>query len=275
MRVLLVEDNVFDLKLQRAALRELGFQNVVIARDGGEAYSTLERWPIYDLIISDWNMPRFDGLALFKSARERWPKVPFMMLTSNDSMEHVKEAMDAGVDAYLVKPFSLDSMRENILQTFEVQAAGGRKKRTGKERRRGTRIPTLDELIKNLDTDETAPALLELNTFLRAIDQFFSRPPGRDDTGGNEKAAEMLQQSAEALKAQGQEFGHAAVPVLVDQLTGFIATIDEPDVFQSEVIKLHGESIHAILVGRDTLATEEDREILFNGLRSAIERTSG
>jgi hypothetical protein len=129
-------------------------------------------------------------------------------------------------------------------------------------------------LIKNLESDESIPALLELNTFLRAIDQFFSRPPGRSDTSGNEKAAEMLQQSAEALKAQGQEFGHEAIPMLVDQLTGFIATIDEPDEFQSEVIKLHGESVHAILVSRDTLATEEDREILFTGLRSAIERTS-
>jgi len=119
MQVLLVEDNKFALNLAKSALGELGFETIVVARDGEEAIRAMENHPHFQLIISDWNMPKVTGLDLLKTARQRWPGVPFVMLTSNDSMTHVGEAQESGVFAYIVKPFSLAGLRKQIDAAFQ------------------------------------------------------------------------------------------------------------------------------------------------------------
>ena len=82
MRVLLVEDNPFELKVAKSALRELGFVTIVNAADGRQAVEMMEHYPSINLIISDWNMPHVSGIKLLEIARQRWPGVPFVMRLS-------------------------------------------------------------------------------------------------------------------------------------------------------------------------------------------------
>lgn len=131
LRVLLVEDSEFALNLEKQALRELGFQAVVVARDGQEAYDTLEQFETINLIVSDWNMPNLDGLELLKAARRNWPGIPFVLLTINDSVEHLAEARKNGVDAYVIKPFSLDILRDKIISAIRRRLALGGAYRLG------------------------------------------------------------------------------------------------------------------------------------------------
>jgi two-component system chemotaxis response regulator CheY len=123
MQVLYVEDNEFALNLGKTALQKMGFKTVIVAKDGQEAIDTIEHFPDIKLIISDWNMPKVSGIDLLHIARERWPGVPFVMVTSNDSVEHVAEARRSGVFAYVLKPFTLHGLRKkNHLR--HSQAAG-------------------------------------------------------------------------------------------------------------------------------------------------------
>ena len=272
LRVLLVEDNAFDLNLERTGLRELGCRDIVVAYDGTEAFNTLAAGSTYDLIISDWNMPEFDGLQLFLAARERWPDVPFMMLTNNDSAAHVRKAMIAGVDSYLVKPFSVESLREKIVLALEPPPPGGRRApESPDEGRRPAGSPVGDH-IRKIETEEDFPAKSELTAFLGAIDSAFADPADLARQAGVKGGVDDLALAADELMEQGLRLGHDLVPQIVGQLVEFMGRIDAPTPLQVEVMKLHVESIHAIFSGRGALSSEENHALLLDGLRSAIEK---
>lgn len=123
LNVLLVEDNAFAQRLARQVLTQLGVQNVTVVKDGQAAIDTLEDKEFQcDLIISDWNMPNVTGLQLLQHVRKTWDKMPFLMLTGNQTAEFVQQARANRVDAYVIKPFSPMQLRQKICAIFNIKA---------------------------------------------------------------------------------------------------------------------------------------------------------
>ncbi|HEM45751.1 MAG TPA: sigma-54-dependent Fis family transcriptional regulator, partial [Alphaproteobacteria bacterium] len=103
-RILIVDDEPAAGDYLRVLLEERGF-DVRCTGNGIEALIALENQS-YDLVISDIRMPQMDGLELLSHLKERWPEVPAIMLTANDAVEDVVEAIHLGAINYLVKPAS-------------------------------------------------------------------------------------------------------------------------------------------------------------------------
>jgi two-component system chemotaxis response regulator CheY len=119
MQVMVVDDQRAMRNLVRSSLNELGCGQVTECADGREALETLRRQPAH-LVISDMNMPVMDGLALLRAMRAE-PNligVGFIMLTSRGEAELVREAIAAGVNNYLVKPFTMATLRRKIEAVF-------------------------------------------------------------------------------------------------------------------------------------------------------------
>ena len=115
IRVLLVEDDVTTRKTFRAMLNELGIHQVFESKDGEEAniFVDIEASDV-DLVISDWNMPNKDGIDFLLNLRERKPNLPFIMVTGRSDANSVQDAVNAGVTAYLRKPFSVNELETKI-----------------------------------------------------------------------------------------------------------------------------------------------------------------
>ncbi len=114
---LTVDDSKVVRKLVSAMLIQLGFE-VKEAADGKEALELCEQIKP-DCILLDWNMPIMDGLAFIKEFRKN-PKntgVKIIFCTSENDFPKIKEAMDAGADEYIMKPFDLELIRSKFIQT--------------------------------------------------------------------------------------------------------------------------------------------------------------
>ncbi|MCC6598355.1 MAG: response regulator [Alphaproteobacteria bacterium] len=116
MNVLIVDDYSTMLRIIKNLLKQLGFNNVDEASDGGMAYEKLTNKP-YGLVISDWNMEPVTGLDLLKKIRassESFKAVPFIMITAESKTENVIMAKQAGVSNYIVKPFNAETLKMKI-----------------------------------------------------------------------------------------------------------------------------------------------------------------
>jgi two-component system, chemotaxis family, chemotaxis protein CheY len=115
--ILLVDDQDTFLEIMKAMLRQLGFRNVVVAKDGPKAVATLTRAADpYGLVISDWNMQPMTGLQLLQTVRADpvLAATPFIMVTGEASKDRVVAALGAGVTGYIVKPISLDTLKKKL-----------------------------------------------------------------------------------------------------------------------------------------------------------------
>ena len=119
LSVLVVDDQASIRAMIKQALGALGIREIAEAGDGEEALGRLNTRQIH-LVISDFTMPRMDGLALLKAVRADpiRKQVGFIMLTSRGEAELVKEAIDAGVNNYLTKPFAIGLLRKKIESVF-------------------------------------------------------------------------------------------------------------------------------------------------------------
>lgn len=117
--VLVVDDQMTIRALVRNGLQQLGFREIGEAPDGEEALRILVQRPA-NLIISDYNMPKLDGLGLLRAVRSHPPikSTAFIMLTGRADSELVKRAAQFGVNNYLVKPFTVAVLRQKIEQVF-------------------------------------------------------------------------------------------------------------------------------------------------------------
>lgn len=116
LSVLVVEDDIDMARLIEAILRDMGATNVSRAKNGKQAIDNLRRnLHIYDLIISDWEMPEISGLELLREIRLRRPELPFLMLTVNTGSEEILAAKNARVTAYMSKPFRAGDLKKKIL----------------------------------------------------------------------------------------------------------------------------------------------------------------
>jgi two-component system, chemotaxis family, chemotaxis protein CheY len=119
IRVLVVDDQLTMRALVRSALQEIGFRDISDAGDGEEGLAALISKPA-QLVISDFNMPKLDGLGFLRAVRAHEPvkKTAFIMLTGRADKELVQRAMQYGVNNYIMKPFSPATLREKIEQVF-------------------------------------------------------------------------------------------------------------------------------------------------------------
>ncbi|MBI2890027.1 MAG: response regulator [Nitrospirae bacterium] len=122
IRILLVDDFATMRKIIRNLLKQIGYENVEEAEDGLMA---LERLKVntFGLVISDWNMPRMTGLDMLKAIRadDGLKSLPVLMVTAENELEKVKNAISAGVNNYIVKPFTAKTLLEKLGQVFESQ----------------------------------------------------------------------------------------------------------------------------------------------------------
>ena len=115
LRVLVVDDEEEIRDLIQNILRDLGIARVHLAENGERAWQRLSRTELeYDLVISDWLMPRMDGLELLQKMRRFGSETPFMMLTVKVTGEAVSAAMEAGVTLYVAKPFTYGDFSKKV-----------------------------------------------------------------------------------------------------------------------------------------------------------------
>jgi two-component system chemotaxis response regulator CheY len=115
LRVLVVDDEEEIRELIQEILRDLGIVRVHLAENGEMAWQRLSRSELdYDLVISDWLMPRMDGLELLQKMRQFGSETLFMMLTVKVTGEAVAAAVESGVTLYVAKPFTYGDFSKKV-----------------------------------------------------------------------------------------------------------------------------------------------------------------
>jgi two-component system chemotaxis response regulator CheY len=120
MRILVVDDFSTMRRIIKNILKQIGFANVDEAENGQAALAKIGDGGNYDFVISDWNMPEMTGIELLKQVRanEATKDLPFLMVTAEAKKENVVEAVKAGVNNYIVKPFTAEVLQEKISKIF-------------------------------------------------------------------------------------------------------------------------------------------------------------
>lgn len=115
IKILIVDDFATMRRIMKNILKQIGFTNIHEADDGTTALEELKK-NNFDLIISDWNMPKMTGLELLKTVRadQAYKEVPFLMVTAEAQKQNVIEAVQAGVSNYVVKPFTAEAISEKL-----------------------------------------------------------------------------------------------------------------------------------------------------------------
>ncbi len=120
MKILVVDDSSTMRRIIINTLNKLGYKNVVEASNGLEALAVLKENPDVSLILTDWNMPEMDGLTFVQTLRKSktFGKVPIIMITTMGAKEDIVKALKAGVNNYIVKPFTPQILKEKIEQVM-------------------------------------------------------------------------------------------------------------------------------------------------------------
>lgn len=115
MRFLVVDDSSTMRRIIINTLNKLGYTDVIEASNGREGIDRAAASPI-DVIITDWNMPEVSGIEFIRTIRtqDKTSKTPVLMVTTNAAKDDIVEALHAGVNNYVVKPFTPDTMKEKI-----------------------------------------------------------------------------------------------------------------------------------------------------------------
>ncbi len=139
VRVLVVDDEPVATEAVLSALNKLNISRIRRAADGEAALEIFRQNPDIGLIIADWAMPGADGVSLLQAVRQIKPNVPFFMVTGNATEKHVQQALAAGVDGYIAKPFRPRQLHQKIDRVLtqryaETQVPGSFKRAFGVER---------------------------------------------------------------------------------------------------------------------------------------------
>ncbi len=120
MKILVVDDFSTMRRIIKNLLRDIGFTNVTEADDGTSALPMLEKGN-FDFIITDWNMPGMQGIDLLKAIREdpELAALPVLMVTAESKKDQIIAAVQAGVNGYVLKPFTAQTLKEKIEKIFQ------------------------------------------------------------------------------------------------------------------------------------------------------------
>ena len=124
IKILIVDDFSTMRSIIKNLLRELGFNNTAEADDGQNALPMLKSGD-FDFLVTDWSMPEMDGLTLLKKIRadEELADMPVLMVTAEAKREQIVVAAEAGVNGYIVKPFTAATLKDKIDKIFRQAEA--------------------------------------------------------------------------------------------------------------------------------------------------------
>jgi two-component system, chemotaxis family, chemotaxis protein CheY len=122
MKILVVDDYPMARRLVKNHLVELGFHDILLAEDGEKAIEILKIVKV-DFVITDRNMPEMSGMELLKIIRStpEWKEIPVLMITAETLQKNVIEAIAAGANNYIIKPFEATTLEEKINIIFEEE----------------------------------------------------------------------------------------------------------------------------------------------------------
>lgn len=120
MKILIVDDFSTMRRIIKNLLRDVGFQNTEEADDGHTAWPMLQEGN-FDFVVTDWNMPIMQGIELLRKIRadEKLKHIPVLMVTAESKREQIVEAAQAGVNGYIVKPFTAATLQEKLDKIFD------------------------------------------------------------------------------------------------------------------------------------------------------------
>lgn len=120
MKILVVDDFSTMRRIIKNLLKDLGFTNVQEADDGSTALPMLQQGD-FDFVVTDWNMPGMQGIDLLRAIRadDRLKHTPVLMVTAEAKKEQIVAAAQAGVNGYVVKPFTAATLKEKLDKIFE------------------------------------------------------------------------------------------------------------------------------------------------------------
>jgi two-component system, chemotaxis family, chemotaxis protein CheY len=122
MKFLVVDDSSTMRRIIKNTLLRLGYENILEGEDGVQGWNALNGNPDTGMLITDWNMPEMDGLSLVKKVRSdvRFADLPIIMVTTEGGKTEVITALKAGVNNYIVKPFTPQVLNEKLSAVLGV-----------------------------------------------------------------------------------------------------------------------------------------------------------
>ena len=120
-RFLVVDDFAPMREIIRKVLQEIGYEHIQEANDGATALPMLQSMP-FDMLITDWNMPKLAGIDLVRSVRAEpnLAKLPVIMVTAEVKREQIIAATQAGVNGYIIKPFTPAVLAEKVRKILDA-----------------------------------------------------------------------------------------------------------------------------------------------------------
>ena len=120
MKILVVDDFSTMRRIIKNLLKDLGFTNIQEADDGSTAFPMLQQGD-FDFVVTDWNMPGMQGIDLLRAVRsdDSLKHLPVLMVTAEAKKEQIVAAAQAGVNGYVVKPFTAATLKEKLEKIFE------------------------------------------------------------------------------------------------------------------------------------------------------------
>lgn len=120
IRILIVDDFSTMRRIVKNLLADLGFTNTAEAEDGSGALNLLRAEP-FDFVVTDWNMPVMTGIELLKAIRadDKLKALPVLMVTAEAKREQIIEAAQQGVNGYIIKPFTAQTLEEKLGKIFD------------------------------------------------------------------------------------------------------------------------------------------------------------
>lgn len=120
MKILVVDDFSTMRRIIKNLLRDLGFANIQEADDGNTALPMLKQGD-FDFVVTDWNMPGMQGIDLLRAIRAdaSLKHIPVLMVTAEAKKEQIVAAAQAGVNGYVIKPFTAATLKEKLVKIFE------------------------------------------------------------------------------------------------------------------------------------------------------------
>lgn len=122
MKILVVDDSSTMRRIIKNTLIRLGHTELFEGADGKEGYEKLQKHPEIEMVVTDWNMPEMNGLELVKKIRanQKYVNLPIIMITTEGGKMEVITALKAGVNNYIVKPFTPDVLKSKLSEVLGI-----------------------------------------------------------------------------------------------------------------------------------------------------------